>query len=461
MNCAEVREHLNAWLDGELPDELASQVEAHVDACRACGDLANELRQQEVALLRAFQPRRAAAATVAQRVAAALPTKRPPVVPRGSLWLYAVTALLGIAAGFAAAVFLLRVDQANESESAPVAVVPGPVNPTPVARLVVATGPVELRARKATSWEALDGSRQRACLPDSAVRTPPDVRCELQTSDGCVIRLNGDSAVTLRTGRLIEIEAGQVWCSTPPGVSLEVVPGAWSAVTDPGHSSIPVLMCPASTSCVASVVPNNTTQVTAATGQLQIRTPDGSQLVSPGQTAVFAAGQVSVEDRSSDPVLSSTWMHPLLALKGHGDDDLQQRVDELLADVGQSKLSHFYEQEIRGLGEYSVLPLLRFVQSPQSREQPARRATALRILADMAPSWTIPDLIELLSDADGLARMHAAQALQRLTTLTFDCDAETWRAGGEPCTFATEQWRVWWEMNKAQVAPGPSRLTEA
>src|SRR5690349_16593254 len=99
MNCAEVREHLNAWLDDELPGELSAQVEVHVDTCSACGDAVNELRQQEVELLRAFQPRRGVAAAVAQRVSAALATERPQVVTRGALWPHCVTALLGIAAG--------------------------------------------------------------------------------------------------------------------------------------------------------------------------------------------------------------------------------------------------------------------------------------------------------------------------------------------------------------------------
>jgi hypothetical protein len=176
---------------------------------------------------------------------------------------------------------------------------------------------------------------------------------------------------------------------------------------------------------------------------------------------MITAGNVAVDNRSHDPLLASTWIHPLLALKGHGDDDLQRRVNEMLVEVGRTKLSHLYEQEIRSLGDYSVLPLLRFVQSPISREQPEQRATALRILADIAPTWTIPELIDLLSDADGTARMHAAQALQRLTTLSFECDAQTWRAGGEFCSQAIEQWRVWWAENKARFAPGPRRLSEA
>jgi len=36
MKCTEVQEHLSAWLDGEVPEELRPQMSEHLAACPVC-----------------------------------------------------------------------------------------------------------------------------------------------------------------------------------------------------------------------------------------------------------------------------------------------------------------------------------------------------------------------------------------------------------------------------------------
>jgi excisionase family DNA binding protein len=44
MNCSEILEHLVAYLDGELPSDRSSEVEAHLGSCGACRGEAEEMR---------------------------------------------------------------------------------------------------------------------------------------------------------------------------------------------------------------------------------------------------------------------------------------------------------------------------------------------------------------------------------------------------------------------------------
>ena len=70
---------------------------------------------------------------------------------------------------------------------------------------------------------------------------------------------------------------------------------------------------------------------------------------------------------------ASSWTNALLTVEGRDDTELQLRLDELLAGLGQSKLELLFEQEIRALGTSCVVPLLRFIASPRSFGDPEKR----------------------------------------------------------------------------------------
>ena len=132
----------------------------------------------------------------------------------------------------------------------------------------------------------------------------------------------------------------------------------------------------------------------------------------------------------------------------------------LPARVGESKMSLCYEQEIRGLGEYAALPLLRYVQFPLSKPNAAQRRAAMRILADIAPTWAIGDLIAILPDEDGEIRVDAARALERLTGLTMGRPSDDWRKPWDECEKSHRRWESWWEGNRSRF-PAPFRQASA
>jgi DNA-binding XRE family transcriptional regulator len=128
----------------------------------------------------------------------------------------------------------------------------------------------------------------------------------------------------------------------------------------------------------------------------------------------------------------------------------RERVEELLARIGKSKVSNLYEAEIRSLGEYGVLPLLRYMASPRSRSDVERRLVAMRIISDLAPTWAIGELIVLLKDANADVRFLSARALERLTSQTQGYPPEKWRGATAELEPAVAAWQTWWSRNRTR-----------
>jgi anti-sigma factor RsiW len=92
MNCARLRQTLDAWLDGELDTATGPDIERHVGGCPACA----ALKEGRVALgqrLRAQAPRYRAPAALEQKIRHSLRKQS-----RGPTWLQAWAAAAAIAA---------------------------------------------------------------------------------------------------------------------------------------------------------------------------------------------------------------------------------------------------------------------------------------------------------------------------------------------------------------------------
>ena len=194
-------------------------------------------------------------------------------------------------------------------------------------------------------------------------------------------------------------------------------------------------------------------QVTSANGEIEVQTKTERQMLKSGQTATITGGQLGKSTTRSDPIMATRWIHPLLIKKGHDNEELIKRVDDLLARMGRAKMSSLYEQEIRGLGEYSVLPLLRFVQSPFSKQDHGQRIRAMRIVTDLAPSWSVMELIALLRDKSPEVRVLTASALKRLTGATQGRAPEAWRADSKECEATYALWQLWQQQNFDRFPP--------
>lgn len=455
MNCDAASELLNAWIDGELPPAEAAVLQAHLADCPECQSLAQRMRAQHAELKQAFYPQRAAASQLAANVLAAIGRDAPaisqPVPATGFGW---GALLLALAAGFLLAVALFQPWRQRPEGAEPRETVEMPQPEPPIAHLVVATGAVEMRAPPATDWRSYTDIKAFRCPSRGEIRTGADVRCELQTAEGCVIRLNHDTEIALDSPTSVAIRRGQIWCSSPDNVSLKVVAPETAAPAKPAASPWS-LKCPSSSCVLTADQPGGDMQVLTSAGETELQTAHGRERLRPGERASIVDGQIIRSTEASDPLLEAPWVNSLLTCKPKGDGELAQRINEMLAQVGRSKVTWLYEQEIRGLGEHAVLPLLRYVQSPQSSAESEPRLQAMRLLSDLSPSWTVPELIELLSDDNAEIRVLAATALQRLTGLTHGRPPQQWRSDPEQCAATVEEWRQWWTNNRRQYPARP------
>lgn len=467
MNCEETRARLGAWVDGQLEPAEVAALESHVSMCAECRAELKSLRALHADLVRAFEAPRAAAAQVAlaaghplgKQAATRLNSPKSSAIRRSSSFF---PLALAMAIGFLLAVLIFRpwkspavgLNVVDRPTTPPIEHVPETPIRTPsdlsIARLVVATKAdgVEVNDRARKIWQPVAEISKFQCPVEGCVRTSSGSRCEIVTSEGCVVRMNSGTEIVVHTPARIELRRGEIWCRSTAAAPLEVIPALSSAVVKRASPGAPVMTCTASdAACMLRIAKTgNEVSVTAETGKVDVKAHDKSLELAARQSATITGEQMRL-DGSSNALLDTSWMQPLLIRKGHANSELADRVNDLLARVGETKQPELYEREIRSLGEYSVLPLLRYVESPRSDSNPWRRTAAMQIISDLAPAWAIGDLVGLLKHPDADVRSLAAAALNRLTQLTQGVTPEKWRGPPADWQPAAIAWQTWWTKN--------------
>jgi hypothetical protein len=439
VDCRECVELLDASIDGELAAAQQTDLESHLAACVDCRELADHLRAQHAELRQAFEPRRQNVLRVQESVlgrirAEAVRTEEKPLVlpvraaeatpntatTRLPSW-FALA--MAAAVGFLLAVLVFQPWKSNAPASEPA-----------VAQVAMVTGPIEVLSPNATAWSAAPAGT--SITQGTRIRTGNNVRCELLTPDGSKVRLNSDTSVRFASARDVQLESGQVWiCNLDTCFPFKVEAGKTNVTSGEGQFDL--------------VCRPPETFLTVARGAADLSCAAGGEKVNSGESARVVDGTVTERGRIGDVVLATRWVNEILVRKGRDDAEVNQRVNDLLAQIGESKLSNLYEEEIRSLGDSCVLPLLRYLQSERSKDQEFKRLEAARILSDIAPPWSIPELIELLADDDNRVRGFAATGLTRLTGYTQGLSPEQWRSTPwAGCKSTYQQWQAWWLENK-------------
>ena len=442
MDCEQALALLSAYLDGEVPAEERALLAAHLEHCPECRTAADVRRLEDADLRRAFAARRRAATAVAERAIAGLGLQSPPARRRG-LWL---PVLLSAAAGFLMAVLLFRpwekpaVVPESPSAAAKPQKVPPPQDQEAIF-LAVAQGPIEVFPPAGSAWLPL-ASGQPVAL-GARVRTGPQARCEFRLIDGSEIRLNSTTELLFQSNRQFQLAGGQILArvADAPAPFRVAIPSA--TITAIG-TEFDILCRP-----VESIV-------TVLEGAAEVAGNAAKQFVLTGEAATIVGGRIARKEPVHNLVQATSWTHEILKLKAHNNKELEKRVADILAQIGQSKTEFLTEEMIRGLGDHCVLPLTRFIQSERSLANDRQRHQAARLLSELAQPWSVPDLIKLLADKDGLVRYYAASGLSRLTKETFGRQPEEWRRGPWDSLEGTyKKWKIWWQENKERYPPEP------
>lgn len=440
MNCDDAYNLLNARLDGEITPSDEAALQAHLADCAACRVTDAELRAQHARLRDAFADHRAAAHRVADRVLA----QRPPLRRRLSIlpWL---SAIASAAAGFLIAWAIFRAPIRPQAHQV-IATQPA-TRPAAVAHLTLATGEVECCAATSSQWSALPTGG--AVPAGTRLRTGPAVRCEFRLNDGSEVRLDENTELTIASPRRFDLASGQAWSSVSHRDPAAGQP--FQAVAQA------VTFTALGTQFDLQSQPAEVT-LTVAEGRVRAVAGGASEVVVPaGQALTCPDGHLGDPRPVRDLTRATRWLNEILVMKGRDDPELAQRIDDLFAQIGESKMGFMYEDEIRALGDHCVIPLTRYIESSRSAGQDAKRVTAARIVADVAPPWAIPELLKLLNDENGQVRAEAARALRRLTGQTMGRSVEQWQQDSLfQCAPSVQDWDKWWRENRGKY-PGVGR----
>ena len=444
MNCEQASILISARIDGEtIAPGDASALDAHLSTCAGCREAEQALRVQDAQLLRAFGPHRRSAEHVARNIATRIAAERGSFVGR-AWWL---APLMAAAAGFMLAVVLFRPWERRapqvviENPVGPVTPSTGPSEAAPVATLQLATGLVEVRPAGATEWQAM--STGGIVRQDDMVRTGPKVRCEFLCPDGSQVRLNSQTELHFRDRRLLDLSTGQLWSTV-------------AKADDPFQVKVPDATVTALGTQFDLSCKGPESVLTVVEGSTRVDDKSGQRVVKSGESLKIVDGRSEDPKRVHNLVLATRWVHDVLLLKGPGNDELSNRINDLFAQIGHEKMAFFYEEEIRSLGHHCVVPLSRYIQSDRSSGEDEKRQTAAKILADVAQPWSAGELINLLDDRDGIVRYHAARALYRVTGEEQGRSPEQWRdENPRDGVAALKKWRDWWEENKQRIPGAP------
>ncbi|MBI4583168.1 MAG: FecR domain-containing protein [Planctomycetes bacterium] len=445
MNCDQAMNLINARIDRQIEPVEGAALDRHLEACPVCREAFCGLEAQDRELRRAFAAPRENARKLAAKVLASLPETSRGRTPKRRPFRWLPIALAA-AAGFQAAVLLFQPWRQRLPEApAPVAVAPPqPALPSrppdaapaaPAARLDLAAGPVELLPPGEAAWRPIVVTG--AIPAGSRLRTEAKARGEIALADGSQVRLDHDTEIRLSEERRLELLRGRIWSAAKGKAPFAVeVPAAAMSLEAP-EAQIDVL------------AEADRATVRVLEGAAVVKGQEREQAVPRGSTATVAAGRIREVKKEYDLVRQINWIHEILILKGGQNEELARRIDDLFAQIGQTKMELLYEQDIRALGDHCVIPLIRYVQSERSKGDEEKRVKAAGIVSDLAQPEHLADLLRLLADASAEVRYYAARALRRLTGHSLGRAQEDWRRlQGRNLDEALREWQRWWEKNQ-------------
>lgn len=417
MPCSEVNEKLSGLLDGELPKEESLRLRQHIESCQSCATDWDQLRAVDEQLSQLAAPEGMADRIAAQlAVEESTPNSQSVSTNSESVWSSRAGRgksrfAWGMIAAIAASVTLVVMLDPREKD-------PGGERPIVVGEAVAANivrtdGDVQVLISGSQQWGSV--ASDRTALPrGSRVRTALNSLAELETSDRGRIRLNENAELVVYQSDQVEILRGELWCEASADVSIEIkTPVGWNV--EGGPSEFWTMTCPKAGEVQLAVDENLAECVAIGKLPTQFQLGVFTCPVSPGETVkVDADRKVQRSDRIAAD--AKVWQFPLLADEDRGDavKELSAWLRPMLTQIGQTKVSHMHERQIRALGPAGAIPLIAYVISDESRSDARSRHTAIRLGSELADERAASQLIQLIEDDDQYVAERAKAALERL-----------------------------------------------
>jgi len=468
MDCEQAANLISARIDGELAGGDDGALDAHLAGCATCRATMDAAALQDAAMVRAFAGGRDAAAMLAMRVAREMSASSPPIADSNVAWPLRETRWFAWTAFAAAAVIAVVLFLRPTPPSAPpssVAQAPAPARPADsIAHLSLACGEVFTCPSGQDAWKPIapgDG-----VAPGTKIRTANAAKCELALPDGSRVRLNAATELRLAAPDDVQLSGGQIFSAIGPNAGpLRIAAGSANVVTTGG---------PAAQLDVARATAGDAATVTVVAGAAQVHRQGAAGQQTTVRGGEFLRVGTSTGDIApgggpkwgceplTDPLKATRWLDDLLLLLPADNEELLTRVDLLLSRIVAERAARAspvdanpadatpgpIEHDVRARGQSWAPPIARYVAASTDTDR-AKRRTAARLLADLAPPSCVEDLIPLLADDDPEIRFHTAAALNRLTgqTLGFSPDACA-ASPRDPTPLAA--WQEWWNRNRSR-----------
>ena len=445
---------LDAWSDGEISDDRA--LREHLDACPQCSVEAR-IRNDLHAEIRTFADTASACSaerveSICVAVSEKLKTARiasentnteegegkttdvvshPKVHARVSFG----SLLVGLAAGFLLALGIFRPWDRDIARALPSVLsqdAQGDAFNNQLGILTVASKPVRARLVGQESWKPIKAA---SSIPIKCeLQTDGTLCCEIEKPNGCLLRIDRHSELTIDTSERYQLNAGQIWVEAKPSNPVEIVAADLKIKT--------------TGACNAERV-GGFVNLVSFERPVSVTGKNWSHILGANSVATFDATGRLISNTSNHPtpaskldlILASAWIHELMDQR-KPQLQFELRLSSLCGGLEGDKLKTC-EAELRRIGPAAADALLIWLKASanQSNLKQARHK-ASELLAAFATYSQTTALIELLADADPVVTRNLERGLERIT-------------GHSPQTPylkarypQQERWKRWWDNER-------------
>ncbi len=309
--------------------------------------------------------------------------------------------------------------------------------PRALAKLAVATGPVEAKGPSDADYKPLAAGA--SIEPGTWVRLPAKSKCIFDCTDNTEVRINELSEVLFEDARKVAIKQGQIFARIAQGAPFNIKTEFSPISTAGGIVDVTFRERPPGDPLIRKVSKTVTTVITFE-GSTTVGSRRYAQKVTAGWWCTLVDSQLNTPDGIDKPEFMNPWIHEVLLARSPQNPELQARLQNLVGMLGQSRGPQA-EPLLRELPEAASPALAKLLKSPPSPIDVERRKVAAKILADVAPKGSASDLAAVLADADADVRVQAARGLERLAGKNLGHDEAYWR--GANVEAGRKAWEAW------------------
>ena len=306
-----------------------------------------------------------------------------------------------------------------------------PESPRGLAKLAILQGTIEVSgaAQAPKAGDDLDAG--------ATIKTAAGSRATVDFPDGCELRINEKTVVSIEGPRKIDLKEGRIFVKVvKTGPNFEI--NSPHVPVFSNQSLVDIVFVPR--------VPNGapaSTLVRVLEGTAKATSPKFSTVLFAGFSTTAVGSQLNTPDPLRNGPLETAWTHPLLLERGRLDEEIGNRVMDLIQVLGREEAA---EAALRSLGDLGAAELVRFLTRSAGAPLPERRTTAARIVSETGTLKSATQLVSLLQHPEADIRVIAASGLARLAggkDLGFN--EQFWK--GETRDAGQKAWEDWAKQN--------------